>query len=298
MLNKTSAYIAIIISMFVWSMSFIWTKELLAVGFSPIIIITLRLVISAVLLFLIFYTTKKIDRIDRKDYPLFLLLSFFEPFLYFFGENWGLKYVDASLGSIIIATIPIFVPIGLYFIHGEKMRWQIIIGVVLTFIGLFVMSYSGKENFNANLRGIALMFVAVIASVGYSATLYKVIEKYEPITITTTQNIIGAIYYLPIFFIFEWKTFLSLPFNFSTLYPLFALAILCSSIAFIFYSFSAKKLSVAKTTIFTNAIPIMTLLLVWVLGKEEMTINKVIGMLVVIVGVFLSQKDFKKKQII
>lgn len=295
MLQKLYAYISIFFSMLFWGMSFIWTKDLLNAGFSPIIIITLRLIISAILLYVVFKLSGKLDKIDKKDYKLFMLLSFFEPFLYFFGENWGLKYVDASLGSIIISTIPVFVPFMLFFFHKERLSWQIIIGVFLTIIGLCFMTISPQMTFNVSGKGLALMFLAVFSAAGYSAVLYKVIKKYKPITITTTQNIIGAIYYLPLFFIFEFKKFKTLEFNFENLYPLFALAILCSSIAFICYSYSAKRLTISKTTVFTNAVPIITILFVVLLGKELLTMSKILGMLIVILGVFLSQIDFKRK---
>lgn len=297
MLQRFYAYISISFSMLFWGMSFIWTKELLNDGFSPIIIITLRLLISSILLYVIFKTAGKLDKIDKKDYKLFLLLAFFEPFLYFFGENWGLEFVDASLGSIIISTIPVFVPFGLYLFNKEALRWQIIIGVFLTIVGLGFMTISPQMTLNVSGEGIALMFLAVFSAVSYSVVLSKVIKKYEPITITTTQNIIGAVYYLPLFFVFEYKKFEALDFNFNNLYPLFALAILCSSIAFICYSYSAKRLTISKTTVFTNAVPIVTILFVVMMGKELLTGNKVIGMFIVILGVFLSQINFNRKKI-
>ena len=295
--QKVYAYVAIFFSMLFWGMSFIWTKDLLNAGFTPIIIVTLRLIISAILLYTVFKLSGKLDKIDKKDYKLFLILAFFEPFLYFFGENWGLNFLDASLGSIIISTIPVFVPFLLFFFYKEKLRWQIIIGVFLTIIGLGIMTISPNLSFNVSGKGVALMFLAVFAAGGYSVVLFKVIQKYEAITITTTQNIIGAIYYLPLFFIFEFKTFKGLNFTFENLYPLFALAIFCSSIAFICYAYSAKRLTVSKTTVFTNAVPIITIIFVVLLGKEILTLSKVLGMIVVILGVFLSQIDFKKRKI-
>lgn len=295
MIKKIYSYIPIFLSMLFWGMSFIWTKELLNNGFSPIIIITLRLVISSILLFVIFKSLGKLDKIDRKDYKLFMLLSFFEPFLYFFGENWGLQYLDPSIGSIIISTIPIFVPFGLYFFHREALRWQIIIGVILTIIGLMIISISPSAKISVSGKGIGFMFLAVFSAVGYSVVLHNVIKKYKPITITTTQNIIGSIYYLPFFFVFEYKKLSTLSFAWHNLYPLLALAILCSSVAFMCFSYSAKKLSISKTTVFTNAVPIVTILFAVSLGMEYLTLNKFIGIMVVLLGVFLSQINFKSR---
>ena len=50
--------------------------------------------------------TKKFEKIKPKDYLLFFFSSFFNPFLYFIGENYGLDKVSASVSAFIVATIP------------------------------------------------------------------------------------------------------------------------------------------------------------------------------------------------
>ncbi|MCK9163793.1 MAG: hypothetical protein M0O93_05545, partial [Bacteroidales bacterium] len=64
--QKVYAYVAIFFSMLFWGMSFIWTKDLLNAGFTPIIIVTLRLIISAILLYTVFKLSGKLDKIDKK----------------------------------------------------------------------------------------------------------------------------------------------------------------------------------------------------------------------------------------
>lgn len=109
------AYIALILAQIFWGISFVWTKELLNHNFNVVFVITVRLLISFALLLAIAMATKQLEKIRREDYGKFFLLAFFEPFLYFIGENYGLKLVDASYAAIFIAIIPIIVPFGLFF---------------------------------------------------------------------------------------------------------------------------------------------------------------------------------------
>ena len=62
------------------------------------------------------------------------------------------------------------------------------------------------------------------------------------------------------------------------------------------YSYSAKILSVIKVSIFTNAIPIVTIIVAIILGQETFSISKILGIVIVVVGLLLSQFGFNKKK--
>jgi len=34
-------------------------------------------------------------------------MAFFEPFLYFIGESFGLVYISSTIAAVIVATIPL-----------------------------------------------------------------------------------------------------------------------------------------------------------------------------------------------
>ena len=134
------AYIALILAQIFWGISFVWTKELLNHNFNVVFVITVRLLISFALLLAIAMATKQLEKIRREDYGKFFLLAFFEPFLYFIGENYGLKLVDASYAAIFIAIIPIIVPFGLFFFYKKKISWTVLLGVFVSIVGIAIIS--------------------------------------------------------------------------------------------------------------------------------------------------------------
>ena len=93
--------------MLFWGMSFVWTSILMK-SFQPVSIIFIRLVISSLFLFGVSLIFRKWERVQRSDYLLFFLSAVFNPFLYFLGENYGLKYSSPTIASVIIATIRFF----------------------------------------------------------------------------------------------------------------------------------------------------------------------------------------------
>jgi drug/metabolite transporter (DMT)-like permease len=274
--------------MLFWGMSFVWTKIVFEF-YGPITTVLLRLVISSVILFIVLKLIGLLQPISQKHFKLFMLSALFEPLLYFLGENFGLQEVSSTIASVIIATIPVITPIFATFLLKEKITKFNILGIVISFIGIIIMVIDKNLNFTASPKGIALLFVAVFSTIGYAITIKKLAAIYNSATIITYQNIIGIIYFLPLFFIFDFKEFLIIRPSFKALTALFQLAIFASSLAFICYIHVVSKIGVSRANIFTNLIPIVTAVFSYYLLDEKFYFIKVLGIIIVIGGVFLSQ---------
>ncbi|MED9962754.1 MAG: DMT family transporter [Bacteroidales bacterium] len=290
------AYVSIIFSMIFWGISFVWTKELLNANFPVFLILTIRLAIASLLMFSVFKLMGKLERIEKTDLPKFFLLALFEPFLYFIGENFSMHFVDASFAAIMIALLPIVNPIALHIFNKDKIGWNLLFGAVISVIGIMIMSINPEGEIKISWQGTLLLLLAVFAGSGYSVILSRLINKYNPITITTTQNIVGILYFLPCLLIFDLDKISSVVWTKDAILSLVFLAIFCSAGAFMLYSYSAKLLSVIKVSIFTNAIPVVTIIVAIILGQELFSFLKVLGILIVVSGLLLSQFGFKKRR--
>lgn len=290
------AYVSIIFSMIFWGISFVWTKELLNANFPVFLILTIRLAIASLLMFSVFKLMGKLERIEKTDLPKFFLLALFEPFLYFIGENFSMHFVDASFAAIMIALLPIVNPIALHIFNKDKIGWNLLFGAVISVIGIMIMSINPEGEIKISWQGTLLLLLAVFAGSGYSVILSRLINKYNPITITTTQNIVGILYFLPCLLIFDLDKISSVVWTKDAILSLVFLAIFCSAGAFMLYSYSAKLLSVIKVSIFTNAIPVVTIIVAIILGQELFSFLKVLGILIVVLGLLLSQFGFKKRR--
>lgn len=290
------AYVSIMFSMIFWGISFVWTKELLNANFPVFLILTIRLAIASLLMFSVFKLMGKLERIEKTDLPKFFLLALFEPFLYFIGENFSMHFVDASFAAIMIALLPIVNPIALHIFNKDKIGWNLLFGAVISVIGIMIMSINPEGEIKISWQGTLLLLLAVFAGSGYSVILSRLINKYNPITITTTQNIVGILYFLPCLLIFDLDKISSVVWTKDAILSLVFLAIFCSAGAFMLYSYSAKLLSVIKVSIFTNAIPVVTIIVAIILGQELFSFLKVLGILIVVSGLLLSQFGFKKRR--
>lgn len=280
-------------AMVFWGLSFIWSSYLLKF-YEPVTIIFIRLILSASFLFLILRLFFPAEQVARKDFKLILLSSLFNPFLYFLGENYGLKYSTPTISAVIIATIPVFSPVVAYLTFREKLSRLNFVGIAVSFAGIVIMLITKDFTLAADIRGIIFLFGAVLAALFYSVMLKKLTGKYSALLLIAWQNFLGIFLFLPFFLIFEFDSVIhSMP-SAGIVGSFLLLSILASSVAFVFFAHSVKLLGISKANIYSNLIPVFTAFFSWILLSESITIRKILGILLVVGGVYLSERTRKR----
>lgn len=287
--NTLFGYFSIALAMLFWGISFVWTKQLLNDGFPVFTIVFFRLLIASVIFVTLFKLQHKLETIKKEDRKSFLILAFFEPFLYFIGEEYGLQHVSASFASVIIGLIPIVVSITMYFAEGEKITWKLLLGILISVAGIALMTFGPGSNIVFSVRGLLWLLLALLAAGGYSVLISKLVRKYSPISVTTYQNMLAIPFYIPFVCIFDLKQWGSIGWSGSSILNLMCLAIFCSAGAYMLYSYSIQRISITKLSVCTNAIPIVTIIFAAILGLESFTLQKFVGIVIVVTGVIISQ---------
>ena len=295
--SKLLTYIASIFAITLWGMSYIWTDKLIAQNIPIFYFVFVRILLAGVILFLFNTAYGRIKRIQKKDLPKFLLLAFFEPFIYFICETYGLKVTGSpTLSAMVIATIPSFsIGAGMIFFK-EKVNFINIIGIIFSLVGIVMVAMAKGELGEHFIWGIVLLLIAIIAEVGHASLTKSLAGNYSSQIIVMYQFLIGSIYLFPLFI---WKGLdgfnAETYFSAEVWYPLICLAVLCSSLAFSLWVSTIKNLGVAKSSIFSALIPVAAAIIAWVLGHEYLNSRQWIGIIVATAGVILSQYTVKKQ---
>ena len=281
--------------MIFWSFSFIWFK-IANETYLPLTIVFIRLIIAVLLLSVFLFLTKGFMKIRKEDRKLFLLLAVLEPFLYFLGESYGLTYVTATVGSVLISTIPVIATLGAWIVFRERLKAINYAGIILSFIGvlIFIINKDGSVSFN--IKGLGLLFLAVFSAVGYNLTLSRLVGVYSPVFIVLVQNIIGSVLFLPVFLIFDFNQFINTPFVLKSFIPILELSVFASCGAFILFAYSVRFMGITRANVFTNFIPVFTAIFAFIIMGDKLTFQNIIGMLVVISGIFMSQINGRHKK--
>lgn len=295
--SKTLTYILLVLSTFFWGISFIMTKELLdAPHMTVSILITLRLAVATLVMVPCLALARKLERIRKEDIKWFLLLALAEPFIYNLCETNGVDNVSSSLAAVIVATIPLFVPFGMWIGYRKPIKPSMLVGVIMSLSGVALLLVGGEE-LSGSLKGLLFLCGAVFIAVVYTLILVKIVDHYRPVTITTYQNLIGLVYYIPLMLAVDHTEFFQLQLTPRMIVPLLILGICCSTLAYVFYNRGVRHLGASEACIFNNAIPVITffvaLSLPGLTHPETFSWLKLLGIAITIAGVVIAQNPFK-----
>lgn len=295
-MNRFMIYIGLVVSMLIWAITFVWVKQIMDAGLSPTMLIFFRLLITSIIVLPLFALLRYFKQIQRKDWPMLLLMSLLEPFLYYLGETNGIKLVSPNIAAIIIATIPVFLTVFARVILGEKLKIINYFGIVVSFAGVICIILDGDGRLSASPRGLIFLFLAVFSAVGYTLIAKKLLLRYNPFLIAGIKILIACVYYIPIFLIFDLPDISKIQFTLEILLLILALGICGNLLAYLFFNTAIKHIGASKSSIFSNLIPVFTIVFSFFILSESVDIIKATGILLTLLGIYISQLQRNKNK--
>ena len=229
----------------------------------------------------------KLDSV--KEELICLVCGLFGVTLYFYFQNVALLYTVASNVSIINSLSPMFTVILGFIIARSKPSKYFVIGFIISIIGINLVIFSGKIVFDSSLKGNSLAFLASIVWGSYSVFI-KQLEKYSMVIITRKVFFYGLITMIPILLHTGIEFSLEKILIPEVYLNLVYMGCVASAIGFIIWNRGVKILGSVKTSLYSYAIPIATVIFSVVFLQEVLTVQRIIGGVIVIIGLMISQK--------
>lgn len=285
-------FVYALIPAIIWGVSFIATKYAVR-EVLPSTLGFIRFVIAYIVL-QILVSIKKIDeKIPFKDKVTFFLMGFTGITLYFVGENYGLQYTSSSNGSLIVSTIPIFTLLADRIMHRKTLSPFVTIGVIISFIGIYLLIFGFSFVKNVNVKGDLVMFVPVFAWVVYTYISKMRKASYSTILITKEMTFYGAILFLP-FMLFEFKKGVCpLSISLMSWVSILYLGIVCSAFAYVLWNKALQMYDEKVVNSFIYTIPVFTIIFELILLREPPKPMVYISTAFVIAGLFLTHRYSK-----
>ncbi len=289
-MNKDAlTHLKAVLAMVFWGMSYLWSKKVFEF-IDPASTVFFRLLISTVFLMGLLVVRKQLSRINMQQIKLLAIAALFNPFLYFLSENFGLRLVSPTISAVIIATIPVFMPLVAFLTLQERISLLNIAGLFVSFAGVLVMVIDRSLNLSASPLGIVLLFLAVASALVHGIILRKLTFSMEPLSIIAIENSLGAVYLIPFLYFSGGSQAFALPLNGELMLNLMLLGIFASSAAYVFYASTVKRFGITKANFYANLIPVFTAFFSWLMLGETIGTDKMAGIALVVVGVVLAQK--------
>lgn len=281
---------AIIVILF-WGLTFVSSKVLLS-DFSPIEMLFDRFLLATVVL--LFFSPKalKIDSLKTEFYAV--LVGFSGVTLYFVFENNALIYSNASNVCLIVSTAPFFVAILNYLLDkNQKLGKGFFVGFVIAMFGIACLSF-GTISLKLNPLGDILALGCAIVWGIYNMFVVKLQRRgLSTINITIKSFFYAVVLTLPLMYIYGYEIKLDRLLDTTNILNYLFLAVLASSVGFWMWNKSIEYIGSVKTNVYIYATPVVTAIGAVLLIDEKLTIYSVIGMVLAISGLIISQ--FKKR---
>ena len=266
-----------------WASAFPATRYALDY-YSPVSLMVMRFTAASVTL-IIAGIINKISLPKVKDFPLFIASGLSGVFLYSYLFNTGSVSVPAGVSSFIIASSPVFTLILTRVFLKEIVKPLCWIGVLLSLCGLAAVTLTQTTEFSFDI-GVILVVGAALCSGAYSTVMRVLTKKYtalEATTYTIIAGTLGALIFLPtaIREIPDSNLTVNLVVVFMGVFP--------AAIAYLAWSYALSKANkTANVTVFSYLIPFVSALIAYVWLRETLTIFVLIGGLVIIAGMLLT----------
>ena len=300
------AVTALIVSMIIWSVSGIAIKHALLV-LPPLTMIVMRFIPSVLLMLVIGLACRKstlfgLQKIDRKDWPLFLIAGFCQPFLYYLLETFTYDALHSpTIAETLLSTSTLISPIFAAVLLRERVTRNNIIGILVSTAGVFALTLIGSKDYSiGSYWGILLAFAAVSAAVIDSIMMRKVPAKYTSLTFIFYAQVVSLLFFIPLWWCKEgpqtlqsldWSQLADISSQLSVALGCVAyLTVFASVIAFILFCSALRKVGVTQANAFNNIRPAFTALWMFLFFGEHLPIGKWIGMVLIIIGLFVCQK--------
>lgn len=287
-------YISLIVLSLIWGTSFLFIKILVEeIGSWGVVLF--RCLPGALTLYIVLLFQK--SRVNWKGLPWGALI--------FVGlTNAALPWwliatsemrISSGMASILNATTPIFTSLVGFILFAVRLKGKEWLGIVIAFIGiLVVLNFDLTSFLNEDLIGVGTMLAATLC---YGLASQSSKRSLTGVSVAVTTSVVLTVGTVVALIGMLW-TKEPLPmamFTFWSFYVLIlGLGVLGSGFGFLLYFYMIKEGSAEFATTVTYLVPVTALFWGVLLLDETISVSLLIGLSLILFGVFLSTRQMKQ----
>ncbi|UXT30556.1 DMT family transporter [Staphylococcus aureus] len=280
---RDTTFLSYLFTIILWGSAFPMIKIALN-DFSAASLSAFRLILATIIL-LPFVIIKKLPTPELRDIPVIFILGFCGFVIYHTALNFGETLISAGISGILVSTTPIFSSALAYIFlkeHFSKWNW---LSSLVAFIGISIISISKDDYTTINVLGVLIILLASFSESLYFTFQKKYIEKYGFIAFTLYTIMASS----PFMLIFIPEIINDIHgATFTSIVSVLYLAIFPTIIPYVLLAYIVKSVGVSDATMSLYLTPIVSLLLSYLFLDELPTTLAIIGGIITLLGVSLS----------
>lgn len=257
----------------------------------PLAFAFLRFALSSFLMFIVLLVVEKNPWIPWRDVPYFFFLGVLGFGAYQPLWSYGLKLSLASHSALILSVSPVVVSLITFLRKEEWVRGVNLIGVFLSFLGV-VFLVLPKDEFrwsSSIFLGDSLTLIGAVCWGLYSYFGKKVVLKYSPLKSGTWSMLLGLVTMFPICFR-DFSHISGNSFRVTLIMVLLYGTVLSSLVSYLIWMRGLKEIGAARTSSYQYLTQVVGVIGAWVIFHEPLYWQLFLGMFLVSLGLWLSQR--------
>ena len=273
---------------FLWGIPYLFIRVAVdpETGFSPAIVVFMRVFIGALILIPISIYDKSLF-VAIKGWKYIAVYALFEMVIPWILIGTAEQSITSGLAGLLVASVPIFSTI-IASMYGDKSVWhpRRLFGMAIGFLGVFLLV--GIESFTGSSDPIAI-FMMLGASVGYAYAVIYITRKMPGVSgvaINAIAMAMTALFYSPALFLLWPDHKISL----SATYSVIALGIFSTGIAFAVFFTVMAEIGPTRASLVTYMNTAFAVVLGVLILSEPLTIGIIVGLPLVLIGSYLASR--------
>tara|TARA_B100001093_G_scaffold494247_1_gene537463 strand:- start:402 stop:1286 length:885 start_codon:yes stop_codon:yes gene_type:complete len=283
----------LIILAFIWGSSYILMKRGLD-SFSAVQVSMLRIIFA--FLALVPFLPKAIQTFNKTDVKYAVVIAIIGSGIPSYLYPLAITHVDSSVTGIINTLTPLFTMLFGWAFFQFKPTLAKLIGLMVALIGAGMLVLKDGGQMQVSIDFYALMAVLATVCYGFSSNILKAKlnhVKAAPLT-ALTFAIIGPLALIILFSTNFLQVLQSHPKAFMSLFYIGFLGVIGTALALVLFNFLIKRTDALYASSVTFLMPIVAMF--WgFMDNEQLGLTHVIGFILVLLGVFLTNKYQSKK---
>lgn len=292
-MQRASPYLKVTFSVIAWGASFVATKVAL-IEVSPVAVVWLRFGIGILILAGIVYSRKQLQFPPSKDLAYFAFLGFLGITFHQWLQSTGLVTARATTTAWIVATTPIFITILGWLILSERLRWDVVGGILAAALGVILVVTKGNLVFLTKGQfgdpGDLLILISAPNWALFSVLSRKVLKTHPAARMILYVMIFGWLGTTVQFFTGSGINELR-QLSLNGWIAVTFLGIAASGLAYVFWFDGLEKLQASQVGVFLYLEPLATMLIASALLGEHIQEITLLGGLIILTGVWLVNRS-------
>ena len=293
MSKRTLALIGATIVSIIYGVTFTIAKDVMPKYVDAYGFILMRVGGSTILFWLVWLFSRmpenlRKEKIDRADFPRIIWAAFFGVALNMLSFFKGLSLTSPISASVIMVSTPMIVLVLSAIIIKERIRKRMALGIILGLIGTAFLILYGKSIGNATNASLGnfLVFVNATSYGLYLVLVKKLMDKYNAFTFVKWIYLIGFLMVLP----FGWGEFEAVNWALMPMdmyWKIGFVVVFSTFLTYLLNLLSMKELKPTTIAVFVYLQPVFATVFAISLGKDELTLVKIVSAILIFTGVYL-----------